>query len=39
MKIGFGGGEFLDTSFGQFYAGADLIDELTFGLGVRYNLQ
>lgn len=38
-EIGFGGGVFMDTSFGQFYAGADLIDELTFGLGVRYNLQ
>lgn len=38
-EIGFGGGVFKETSFGEFYAGADLIDELTFGLGVRYHLQ
>jgi len=37
-EIGFGGGVFMPTSFGQFYFGADLIDELIFGLGVRYNL-
>jgi len=38
-EIGFGGGVFSATSFGEFYAGADLIDELTFGLGVRYHLR
>jgi len=38
-EIGFGGGVFSETSFGEFYAGADLIDELTFGLGVRYHLR
>ena len=38
-EIGFGGGIYVNTGFGQFYAGADLIDELTFGLGVRYHLQ
>jgi len=37
-EIGFGGGVFSETSFGEFYAGFDLIDELTFGLGVRYHL-
>ena len=38
-EIGFGGGVYVDTNFGEFYAGADLIDELIFGLGVRYHLQ
>lgn len=38
-ELGFGAGVFTDTSFGEFYAGIDLIDELTFGLGVRYHLQ
>jgi len=38
-EIGFGGGVFSDTGFGEFFAGADLIDELTFGLGVRYHLR
>lgn len=38
-EIGFGGGVVKPTSFGEFYAGADLIDELTFGLGIRYFLQ
>lgn len=38
-EIGFGGGIFMPTSFGEFYAGMDLIDEITFGLGVRYFLQ
>ncbi len=38
-ELGFGGGVFTDTSFGEFYAGIDLIDEMTFGLGVRYHLQ
>ena len=37
-EFGFGGGVFSSTSFGEFYAGIDLIDELTFGLGVRYHL-
>jgi len=38
-EIGVGGGVFLPTSFGEFYAGADHIDELTFGLGIRYFFQ
>ena len=38
-EIGFGGGVFMPTSFGEFFAGADMIDELTFGAGVRYFLQ
>lgn len=37
--FGFGGGVFSDTANGQFYAGADLIGELTFGLGYRHYLQ
>jgi len=38
-ELGFGGGVVSDTSFGEFYAGVDLIDELTFGFGIRYHLQ
>lgn len=37
-ELGFGAGVFTDTSFGEFYAGIDLIDEITFGFGVRYHL-
>jgi len=37
-EFGFGGGVFSNTSFGEFYGGIDLIDELTFGFGVRYHL-
>jgi len=38
-EIGFGGGVFSATSFGEFYAGVDLIDELIFGFGIRYHLR
>jgi len=34
-EIGFGGGVFSATSFGEFYAGIDLIDEMTFGVGIN----
>jgi len=38
-EIGFGGGVFTETSFGELYGGIDLIDELTFGVGVRFHVQ
>jgi len=38
-ELGFGGGVFTDVSFGEVYGGLDLIDELTFGVGVRFHLQ
>jgi len=37
-EIGFGAGVVSDTGFGEFYGGFDLIDELTFGAGIRYHL-
>lgn len=36
-EFGFGGGVVLPITVGEFYFGADLIDELIFGGGVRYN--
>ena len=36
-EIGFGGGVVLPLTIGEFYFGADLIDELIFGGGIRYN--
>jgi hypothetical protein len=38
-EFGFGFGITGDTSFGQFYAGIDMIDELFLVGGVRYHLQ
>lgn len=35
-EIGVGGGLVLPTGTGEAYAGVDLIDELTFGIGFRY---
>ena len=38
-EFGFGGGVILPMGVGEVYAGADLIDELQFGVGYRYFLQ
>lgn len=38
-EIGFGGGVVMPISFGEFFAGIDIIDETTFGFGARYFLQ
>lgn len=38
-EFGFGGGVILPMGGGELYAGADLIDELQFGVGYRYFLQ
>jgi len=35
-ELGLGGGVVLPVSLGEAYAGIDLIDELTFGIGYRY---
>ena len=38
-EIGYGAGLVLPASFGEAYAGFELIDDLTFGIGVRYFVQ
>jgi len=38
-EIGFGGGFIIPTDTGEFYAGIDLIEDITFGAGFRYYLQ
>ncbi|MFK7996357.1 MAG: hypothetical protein AB8B87_19615 [Granulosicoccus sp.] len=38
-EIGIGAGLLLPTGLGEAYVGFDLIDELTFGLGIRYFVQ
>jgi len=35
-EFGFGGGIFSSTNFGEFFFGGDMIDDLTFGGGIRY---
>jgi len=37
-ELGFGGGVVMKTATGEFYGGVDLIDEILFGFGFRYNL-
>ena len=38
-ELGLGGGVVLPVALGEAYAGIDLIDELTFGIGYRYFFQ
>lgn len=38
-EVGFGGGLIMPTSFGEAFAGVDVIDETVFGIGFRYFLQ
>jgi len=39
FEFGFGGGVYLPVGSGEAYFGADVVDEITFGLGYRYFLQ
>lgn len=39
FELGFGGGVYLPVGAGEAYFGADIVDEITFGLGYRYFLQ
>ncbi len=38
-EIGFGGGVTFPAASGEFFAGIDLIEDITFGAGFRYYLQ
>jgi len=39
FEFGFGGGVYLPVGVGEAYFGADIVDEITFGVGYRYFLQ
>lgn len=38
-ELGFGGGIIIPAESGEFFAGLDLIEDITFGAGFRYYLQ